>query len=103
MPTPINLNFTTSLYEQFTPSDACWNWCAEQAMKHQSNIDVNNLGVIAVAMVALVLYNISVEWSDEICNKLEISQEQLRFAGHTVVFFAFVLLAAFLVYYLWFN
>lgn len=80
-------------------TEACFNWCQEQGLIYQSNLDISNLGVVAIAMVALVLYNISVEWSDEICKATKINSDALRFFGHSIVFFAFTLLAGFLIYY----
>ncbi len=94
---------TSLVVESIEITKACFNWCREQAAIHQSNIDISNLGAVAVAMAALMLYNISVEFPDEISKKLNIDKKQLRFIGHAVVFFAFVLLAGFLLYYLFSN
>ena len=96
-------NVTYVINPIFKPSSQCWEWCSREAVVYQSNIDISNLGVIAVAMVVLLLYNISIEWSDVVCKHLNINQDQLRFTGHTLVYFAFMLLAVFLVYYTWFN
>ena len=84
-------------------NEACWQWCSEQAITHQSNIDISNLGVIALAMFVLLLYNISIEWADDIKEKLKLSKDTLIFYGHILVFFTFMLLAVFLGYYALFN
>ena len=96
---PLNITFNPAITKV---SETCWNWCQEHAIIVQSNLDISNLTIVVIAMVALVLYNISIELSDEII-KLGINPDQLRFAGHTIVFFAFILLALFLGYYAWFN
>ena len=95
----LKVNLTS---EPITLTQGCFAWCQEQAVIFQSNLDIYNLTIVVIAMVALVLYNISIELSDEII-KLGINPDQLRFAGHTIVFFAFILLALFLGYYAWFN
>lgn len=84
-------------------STTCWNWCAEQTQIHQSNIDISNLGVVAVAMVALLLYNISIEFQEELIKYFKWDRNMYSFAGHALVFFAFILLALFLIYYAVFN
>ena len=96
----ISFNLSTTLPEVTL---TCWNWCKEQATIHQSNIDISNMGVLGVAMIALMLYNISVEFQDELVEKLELDRNKLIFAGHTLVFFAFILLSAYLGYYALFN
>ena len=101
MPTEIVINLTPEINSEITST--CWNWCKEQAIIHQSNIDISNLGVVAVAMTALLLYNISIEWSDEICNATRLSKHELVFYGHIIVYFAFMLLTVFLIYYAFFN
>ncbi len=98
------INFTTSLNTPLTDlTSTCFEWCKNQAVIHQSNIDIENLGVVAVALVALLLYQISIDFSDEICDKTRLSKDTLRGYGNIAVFFAFMLLSAFLVYYTWFN
>lgn len=101
MPEEILFNLTNVNLPEIT--SGCFTWCQEQGIIHQSNIDISNLGVVAVAMVALLLFNISIEWSDELSKQLNISQDKLRFIGNAIVFFAFILLALFLGYYAWFN
>ncbi|MAH51510.1 hypothetical protein CMI37_37185 [Candidatus Pacearchaeota archaeon] len=98
---PITLNSSFALEPSVV--ETCWNWCSEQAMIHQSNIDISNLGIVAVAMVALLIYNLSVEFQDELVEKLEIERSKLIFYGHVLVYFAFIILAVFLAYYAWFN
>ena len=103
---PEEFNFSNFINVQEPLNDitkTCFNWCQEQAIIFQGNIDISNLGVVAVAMIALLLYNISIEWSDEICNSTRLSKDTLRIYGHIIVFFAFMLLALFLGYYTWFN
>ena len=101
MPVNIILNLTTEVLPQI--NSTCWNWCVEQAKIHQSNIDITNLGVIGVAMLMLLLYNLSVEFQDEIVNYTELDRNSLIFYGHIIVYFTFILLASFLGYYAFFN
>lgn len=84
-------------------SDSCWNWCSEQAVIHQSNIDISNLGAVAFVMVVLFLYNLSIEFADEICNYTKWSKDNLRIYGHLAIYFSFIVLASFLLYYAFFS
>lgn len=81
----------------------CWNWCSEQAMIHQSNIDIKNLGVIGVAMGALLIYTLCYEWSDELGEYFNADESKLEKIQHYSVLFAFMLLAVFLIYYAYIN
>lgn len=95
------VNLTTEILPGI--NSTCWNWCAEQGMIHQSNIDIENLGIIGVAMFMLLLYNITVEFQDKIINYTELDRDSLIFYGHIMVYFSFMLLASFLGYYIFFN
>lgn len=100
------LNFTDYFNPQTEFKDitsTCFEWCRDQSIIHQSNIDIQNLGVIVVALFALLLYNISVDYADQICNSTRLSKDTLRGYGNIIVFFAFVLLAGFLAYYALIN
>ncbi len=95
------INFTSINLPKITES--CFQWCQEQGVVHQSNIDITNLGVIVFAMFALLAYNLSVEFADEICRETKLSKDTLRVYGHILVYFAFMLLAVFIIYYTVFN
>ena len=107
MPEKFNYSEFLDVSEFIEPANeitsTCFNWCQEQGIIYQSNLDISNLGIITVALFALLLYNISVEWPDEVSKALKIDKDQLRFIGHAVVFFAFMLLALFLGYYSFVN
>jgi len=80
-------------------SDACWNWCSEQTIIHQGNATINNLFVVAIAMGVLAIFTLSADFSEEISKALGISEETLEHWGDISIFFAFMLLAGFLIYY----
>ena len=84
-------------------SQTCFQWCQEAVAIHQSNVTINNLGVVALSLIALFAYSIITQWNDEISQKLEINKETLQGYGNILIHFAFMLLAVFLAYYAWFN
>lgn len=101
MPNHLLFNFTVDPLNNLI--NTCFEWCQNQSVIHQSNIDIGNLGVIAIAMIMLLIYNLSIEWEDWILENSSIDKYTLRFWGHIIVYFAFMLLAVFLGYYAFFN
>ena len=94
------VNYTNQLYEV---TSTCFDWCKEQAIIHQGNIDISNLGVVAVAMASLIGYQVAMYYQDKIMKRLEWNAETFKFYINTFVVFAFMLLAVFLIYYAWVN
>lgn len=84
-------------------TEACFSWCQEQGAIHQSNIDISNLGIIAVSAFSLLMYQIFVEFEDELIDKTKIDADRIKLIRHALVFFAFILLVLFMGYYAWIN
>ena len=93
---PIEFNFTTLLIENFLPSDTCWQWCSEQSIIHQNNIQIQNLYIVVVAVISLFLNHVILNYSDWIIKHTEIKQSQLEKLFIATSYFPMVLLLLFL-------
>lgn len=93
-------NFTTEFQflPHFVPSDACWNWCGQAQLAHQQNLAVGDLSLVAVALVALAANHIVYNYSQWIEKKTNLDSEQLETISMAASYFAFMLLAVFLIY-----
>tara|TARA_R100000501_G_C2569091_1_gene76656 strand:- start:242 stop:532 length:291 start_codon:yes stop_codon:yes gene_type:complete len=84
-------------------TEKCWKWCQEQGAIHQSNIDILNLGIVGIAMTAILFYHLINEYEDELVKRLNADRSQLSLGRESLTYFAFILLALFLFYYIFFQ
>ena len=84
-------------------SDVCWQWCSEQAIIFQNKIEISNFSAIGVSLVALLIYQLSLDFEENIIESTDITKETLERWRHLLVFFSFIVLAGFLLYYTFLN
>lgn len=86
-------------YTFYQASADCVTWCREQINIHQSNIEIENLFVIAMAMGALLLHNLLRHYDDWLIEHTEITRSQINVIYSASSYFAFVLMAIYIIYY----
>lgn len=79
-------------------SNACFNWCKEQHFIHQKNLEIQDLGIVAIALVSLVINHAIYEHSEFIKEKTSLTQEHLEKIFKGTSYLVFILLIMFLVY-----
>ena len=83
-------------------SETCWNWCQKQYEINQSNIQIENLGVVGVALISLLINHLIYNHSDFIIKHTKITEKKLEILFMATSYFAFVLLILFLGYFIFF-
>ncbi len=91
-------NITTPV-GKYDISVGCSNWCKEQIGIHLSNITIENLFVIAMAMGSLLLHKLLWHYDEWLIENTEITRNQIDIIYKASGDFAFFLMGAFLVYY----
>ena len=81
----------------------CFDWCQDQSFIHQNNLQINDLTLIALALVSLLVHHIILEFKDKIIEKTGIKVWQLNLIKGATTYFAFWLLIIFLVYFKFFK
>lgn len=79
-------------------NQVCFNWCKEQNFVHQRNLEIQDLGMVAVALVSLLINHMIYNHSEFIIEKTEITEDQLEKLHKATSYFAFILLIIFLGY-----
>ena len=73
-------------------------WCREAHLAHQQNLLVGELSIVGVALVSLLAHHIVYNYSDWIQRETDLTKGQLEGIFIATSYFAFILLAVFLVY-----
>ena len=91
------LNVTNTGFQEVTSQ--CFNWCKEQVATHQSNQTIENLFVIALAMMMLLLHKLLWHYDGWLIRNTELNANQIRIMYAASANLAFILLAIFIIYY----
>ena len=84
-------------------TQGCFSWCQQQNFIHQSNLAINDLSFVVVALVALLVHHILLEFKDTIIEKTGMEEWQLNIIKGATTYLAFWLLIIFLVYLKFFK
>ncbi len=90
-------------YTYYEATAGCVTWCREQIEIHDSNIIIENMFVLVIAMTSLFVHNIIGEHQEWILKNTELNENTLRIIYEASSTFAFVLTAIFLIYYVLFQ
>ena len=86
-------------YTLYQASADCVAWCRTQIEIHQSNIEIENLFVIAIAMGSLLLHNLLRHYDDWLIENTSITRSQVNVIYTASSYFSFVLMAIYIIYY----
>lgn len=86
-------------YTFYEASINCVNWCSEQISINQNNVFTENLFVIAMAMGSLLLHNLIWYYDEWLIENTEITRKQIDVIYTASSYFAFVLMAIYIIYY----
>ncbi len=78
----------------------CLDWCKEQTFIHQSNIGIQDLSLIAIALVSLVIHNLIDSHAETLMNYSGMDEEQLAKVYDATYTFTFLMLVIYIIYML---
>ncbi len=81
-------------------TDYCWDWCKEQHINNASNLTIESISIIAIALIVLFIYTLLIRYWDLI--EIEGSKDKLRKVVDLLPHFVMYLLIGFLVWFIWF-
>lgn len=92
----------------FRPTNACFEWCKQQNFINENNIQIEELSLVAIALIGLVINKLILDHGDWLVEKTRfteypMSEEKLLKLANAGTFMAFTFLILFLGYYLWFK
>jgi len=79
-------------------TERCFNWCKEQSLIHQGNEEINDLSIIAIAMTSLVINKAITDHSKFLIEKFNLDENNLEKLHDATYFFAFILMALYIIY-----
>lgn len=86
----------------FNPDKQCWNWCQEHHFIHQSNLTIEALSILVIALITLFIYSLYLSFGEN----LNITHEQ-RVTTEKIIQllpeFAMYLIIGFFIWFLWFR
>lgn len=82
----------------YTPDLSCINFCKEQIINYEVYVKSQHLSLIVIALVSLLVNGLINNYADLIVKKTEISYRQLERAYIGTTYFAFILIAIFLIW-----
>ena len=82
----------------YTPDSSCINFCKEQILNYEVYIKSQHLSLVMIALFSLLVNGLINNYADYIVKKTEISYRQLELIYIGTTYFAFILIAIFLVW-----
>ncbi len=80
----------------------CWNWCREQHFANQSNLTIEGISIIALALIVLFIYNLLIKYWEHI--EIEgINKTRLKRFVDLLPELVIYLLIGFFVWFVWFS
>ncbi len=83
----------------FEPSKQCFNWCREQHFIHANNLQIQDLTLVVLSMIALLLMHLIEAHHDNI----DVKQETLEKIYNALSHFAFYILVVFFTWFIFFR
>ncbi len=83
-------------------TDKCWNWCSQQNLEHASNLTIEGISIIALALIVLFIYRVLVQYWDYI-NIEGMDKEKLAKYVDLLPEFTIYLLIGFFIWFRWFS
>ena len=80
----------------------CWNWCKEQHFANQSNLTIEGISIIAIALIVLFIYNLLIKYLENV--EIE-GMDKTKVKKYIALMPEFViyLLIGFFVWFVWFS
>lgn len=101
-------NITTLSFQgEYSPTNACFEWCKEQNFIHQSNLEIQGLTILVVALIALFIYMLYLNFGEMLdIEMLDITYRQRIMTEKIIQLlpeFSMYLIIGFFIWFIWFN
>ena len=76
----------------------CFDWCKEQNFIHQSNLEIQDMAFIVIALVSLVIHNLIYNHSEALKEISGMKDYQLEKVYDATYFLTFIMLKTYIIY-----
>lgn len=90
---------TTVFSPSHEPNSACFSWCKEQYFVHSSNLTIEGLSIVVIALISLFLFFLYLRFSDHLNIENKDKTDKLILL---LPEFAMYLIIGFLIWFVWF-
>lgn len=84
-------------------TETCFNWCKEQNFIHQSNVQINDLAFIVIALISLTINNLIYNHPETLKQLSGMNDYQLEKAFDATYFLTFIMLITYIIYMVFFK
>ena len=97
------INITLPAFLETEITTGCFNWCKEQNFIHQSNVQINDLAFIVIALISLTINNIIYNHPETLKQLTKMDDYELEKVYDLTYFLTFIMLIGYVIYITFFK
>ncbi len=79
-------------------TETCFDWCKEQNFIHQSNLEIQEMTFLVIALISMVIHNLIENHAEELMHLSGMNKYQLEKIYDATYFLPFVMLILYIIY-----